>query len=81
MCTVRKVEEAQLATLALEDAFGLEIEHRRDQAISWIEHQLVQRALRPGACCGGVLLERKLEDRMQLDALAALASVIEDITT
>src|SRR6266699_2141587 len=73
-----QVEEPELAVVSLELAARLELEHARDQALLRMKYERVERPLGTGAVRGGVLGKGKLEEGVQLHALAAAAGVRED---
>src|SRR5687768_16538086 len=62
----------------VEEASGAALLHRGDEPVAGMEDEHVQRALRPGAVRGGVLLERQLEERVQLYGGAAAQCVFDD---
>src|SRR5436189_195736 len=62
----QKVEEMQLAAAACQAIVGLPLQHDREQAVVRIEDQEVQCPLCAGAACGGIFLERKLEEGVEL---------------
>src|SRR5947207_13440403 len=72
-----QIEEAELAALPLELPARFALEHHRDQAVPRMKDQGMERPLDTGAVGGGVLGERKLEEGMQLHALAAAAGILE----
>src|SRR5438046_3743615 len=72
------IEEAELAVVPLELATRLQLEHPRDQALLRMEYEGVERPLGTGAVRGGVLGKGKLEEGVQLHALAAAAGVLEE---
>src|SRR2546427_11860391 len=72
------IDEPQLAVVPLELATRLQLEHPRDQALLRTEYEGVERPLGTGAVRGGVLGKGKLEEGVQLHALAAAAGVLED---
>src|SRR5207249_1518812 len=76
-----QVEESELAALPLELPARFALEHHRDQAVPRMKDQGMERPLDAGAVGGGVLGERKLEEGMQLHALATAAGILEDHAT
>src|SRR5207237_8523248 len=62
-----EIEKTQLAAVALERTSRFPLEHHGDETITRIEDQRVQRPLRARAVRRGELLERELEERVQLD--------------
>src|SRR5207247_9729447 len=75
-----EVEEARLAAPPLEPARRFELEQRGDQSVVRMKHQGVQRPLRARALGRGILRQRQLEERMQMDALAAAPGVFKNHT-
>src|SRR3989442_7457074 len=73
-----QIEEPELAALPLELPARFALEHHRDQAVPRMKHQGVERPLDTGAVGGGVLGERKLEEGVQLHALATAAGILKD---
>src|SRR2546422_9079333 len=78
MCTCGHVEEVQLAAPALERTSCLELEHPSDESVLGVKHERVERALGARALGRGILGQGKLEERVELDALAAAPGVLED---
>src|SRR3989454_10387885 len=78
MCTCGHVEEVQLAAPALERTSCLELEHPSDKSVLRVKHERVERALGARALGRGILGQGKLEERVDLDALAAAPGVLED---
>jgi hypothetical protein len=76
-----KIEEAQLAVGPMEHTGLLEVEHCGDHTVGRVEIERVEGALRAGAAGGRVLGERKLEEGVELNALASEAGVVEEQTT
>src|SRR6184192_1709295 len=74
-----EIQEMQLAAPPLELAQRLELEHPRDQAVPRVKHERVQGPLGARAVRGGILGERELKERMELDALAAATGVVDEI--
>src|SRR2546426_3270394 len=71
MCTCGHVEEVQLAAPALERTSCPELEHPSDESVLRVKHERVERALGARALGRGILGQGKLEERVELDALAA----------
>src|SRR5207247_4246124 len=78
MCTCGHVEEVQLAAPALERTSCLQLEHPSDESVLGVKHERVERALGARALGRGILGQGNLEERVELDALAAAPGVLED---
>src|SRR5690242_8107878 len=77
MRTMSHVEEMQLAAASLELAVRLELEQPRDQSLPRVKDERVQHPGGPGPLCRGVLGERELKERVELNALATASRVLE----
>src|SRR5438477_11251679 len=73
-----EVEVPKLAALPLERAARFELEHPCEQPVPRMKHVRVEAPLGTRAVGGGVLGEGKLEEGVQLYALAAATGVLED---
>src|SRR2546426_12665006 len=78
MCTCGHVEEVQLAAPALERTSCPELEHPSDKSVLRVKHERVEHALGARALGRGILGQGKLEERVELYALAAASGVLED---
>src|SRR4051812_25471008 len=64
--------------MPLEVSSALKLKHPCYQPIFRMKDQCVQGALGTGALGGGILRQRKLKERVKLDALAAEPGIVED---
>src|SRR6266545_841035 len=74
----QKIQEMQLAAATVQQAGGFALEHHGNQPVARIEDQCMQRALGPRALGRGVLVERELEEGVQLGGRTAAQRVVYD---
>src|SRR5438552_3492392 len=74
----QEIQEMQLTTAPLELSPRFPLQHDGDQAVARMEDQGVQSTLRARAIGCGILLERQLEECMELHRRTATQRVVDD---